>query len=990
MAIIEKTVEIGYNDQPVGKVVILYGNVTARSVDGTERLLSINSPVFPYDTIITESDGKVSIIMDDPAQSQLDIGRMSEVLIDEDIYAGVTAEDVAAAAAEVEQIQQQLLAEGFDPTIELEAPAAGGQPDAGGGHPTPDFARVTHEGEVTSGAETTGTTTDTVDPLAGIIADVEEPVNDPPTVTVTAATTFTEGSAAAGDLAFTYKGGDPDGDVTYLLTNDSGGYLEFGANPGEIVLTQAGADAINANVPITSLEAEVTVTEVGQEGLTAVDSATAAVDPVNDPPTVTVTAAATFTEGSAAAGDLVFTYEGDDPDGDITYSLTNDSGGYLEFGTNPGEIVLTQAGADAINADVPITSLEAEVTVTEVDQEGLTAVDSDTTTVDAVNDPPVAYDNEYSTTVSDATVNIVIVLDTSGSMAGDRLALAKDAVNNLINTYGDSLNKVMLVDFNSAATVHTSGGEVWMSGADAITQIDSLIADGWTDYDDAIKAVQDDYGTPPPADNTFVYFLSDGEPTSSDGSNPNTIEPGERDAWETFLGDPENNIDEVYAIGIGSGVSQTDSDLQQVAWSSEGDDNSNVILVLDENDLSGTLENIAQTVYGNVVTDGDPIDYDPEGDPLTLTEVNGAALTDDPIVLEKGTLTINPDGEFSFAPNQGATGDQVFTYTISDGDEIDTATVIIHLPPPNEPPNAVDDSYSTTIEDASVNIVLVLDTSGSMEGDRLALAKEAVENLINTYDDSLNKVMLVDFNSAATVHTSGGEVWMDATDALTQINSLIAEGWTDYDDAIKAVQDGYGTPPPADNTYVYFLSDGEPTSSDGGNPNTISDAERGEWVDFLNSENIDEVYAVGIGSGVSQTDSDLREVSWSLAGDHNNNVILVLDENDLSATLETIARTVHGNILDNDTDPDGDTLSVTEIDGHPLDGIPSTSEQFDLTGKGTLIINEDGDFSFTPDPNATGMVTIDYTIDDGHGNADFGEVSIDIASLVDPDPDDVT
>jgi hypothetical protein len=180
MAIIEKTVETGYFDQPVGKVVILYGNVIARSVDGTERLLSINSPIYSYDTIITESDGRVTITMDDPAQSQLDIGRMSQVLLDEDIYAGVTAEEVAAAAEEVEQIQQQLLEEGFDPTVELEAPAAGGQPPAGGGHPVPDFARVTHEGEISSGAETTGITTDTVDPIPGAV--LEEDI----TVSITA------------------------------------------------------------------------------------------------------------------------------------------------------------------------------------------------------------------------------------------------------------------------------------------------------------------------------------------------------------------------------------------------------------------------------------------------------------------------------------------------------------------------------------------------------------------------------------------------------------------------------------------------------------------------------------------------------------------------------------------------------------------------------------------------------------------------------------
>ena len=162
----------------VGKVVILYGNVKAISSDGTIRVLAVNSPIFTYDRVITESDGMVSIAIDDGAGTHIDLGRMSDVFIDEDIFAGVSAEEVSEAAAEVEQIQEALLAEDFDPTTELEAPAAGGAASAGGGHPVPEFVRVTHEGEVTSGAETTGITTDTVEPIDAVFEAV--PSSTPP------------------------------------------------------------------------------------------------------------------------------------------------------------------------------------------------------------------------------------------------------------------------------------------------------------------------------------------------------------------------------------------------------------------------------------------------------------------------------------------------------------------------------------------------------------------------------------------------------------------------------------------------------------------------------------------------------------------------------------------------------------------------------------------------------------------------------------------
>jgi hypothetical protein len=154
-------------DQAVGKVVILYGTVKAIAPDGTERFIVLNSPVFADEKIVTDSEGRVSISINNSSETQLDLGRMSTAVLDQDVIGGVSEEDITEAAAEVEQIQAALLEEGFDPTVELEAPAAGTTSAAGGGHPTPEFARTTHEGLVTSGAETTGFVGDTIDPIPG-------------------------------------------------------------------------------------------------------------------------------------------------------------------------------------------------------------------------------------------------------------------------------------------------------------------------------------------------------------------------------------------------------------------------------------------------------------------------------------------------------------------------------------------------------------------------------------------------------------------------------------------------------------------------------------------------------------------------------------------------------------------------------------------------------------------------------------------------------
>ncbi|MFA7684911.1 MAG: retention module-containing protein, partial [Syntrophales bacterium] len=136
----------------VGKVVILYGTVKAVSPDGTIRILTPNSQVFANDLIITESDGSVSIILAGPPPTHLDLGRMSQIVLDEDVYGGAGA--AADAAAEADQIQQALLA--GDEPIEPEAPAAGGEANAGGGHPVVNFALTGEEVTPESGAETRG------------------------------------------------------------------------------------------------------------------------------------------------------------------------------------------------------------------------------------------------------------------------------------------------------------------------------------------------------------------------------------------------------------------------------------------------------------------------------------------------------------------------------------------------------------------------------------------------------------------------------------------------------------------------------------------------------------------------------------------------------------------------------------------------------------------------------------------------------------------
>ncbi|RPJ16650.1 MAG: retention module-containing protein, partial [Desulfobacteraceae bacterium] len=127
-----KTTATGAGNQGVGKVFILYGTVKAVAPDGTARILAPNSPIFADDRIITGADGSITIQFDGPPVTQLDLGRMTEIVIDENVYGGVAPEVVTEAAADADKIQEALLA--GDEEIDLEATAAGGDAGAGGGH----------------------------------------------------------------------------------------------------------------------------------------------------------------------------------------------------------------------------------------------------------------------------------------------------------------------------------------------------------------------------------------------------------------------------------------------------------------------------------------------------------------------------------------------------------------------------------------------------------------------------------------------------------------------------------------------------------------------------------------------------------------------------------------------------------------------------------------------------------------------------------------
>jgi subtilisin-like proprotein convertase family protein len=70
-------------------------------------------------------------------------------------------------------------------------------------------------------------------------------------------------------------------------------------------------------------------------------------------------------------------------------------------------------------------------------------------------------------------------------------------------------------------------------------------------------------------------------------------------------------------------------------------------------------------------------------------------------------------------------------------------------------------------------------------------------------------------------------------------------------------------------------------------------------------------------------------------------------------------------VLTNDSDPDGDSLSVMSVS---------------LPSNGTAVINADNTITYTPNSGFIGIDTFDYTISDGNGGTDTATVSIEVSA----------
>ncbi|ELV8771038.1 tandem-95 repeat protein, partial [Vibrio harveyi] len=708
---------------------------------------------------------------------------------------------------------------------------------------------------------------------------------------------------------------DEDASVSIdVLANDQDADSDsLGIESATVPAEQGTVEIIDGKLIFTPAEdfnGEATVTYVVTDGaLTDEATVTVTVNPINDAP-VAVNDTVTTDEDTAVTIDVLA--NDSDPEND-TLTITAASVP-AEQGTVTivdGKLVFTPA--ENFNGDATISYTISDGQLTD---DATVAV-----TVNPVNDAPVAVDDTV-TTDEDTAVTIDVLANDSDP-ENDQLTITNASVpaeQGTVTIVDGKLVFTPAENFNGDATISYTISDGQLTD-------DATVAVTVNPVNDAPVAVDDTVTTDEDTAVTIDVLANDSDPENDQLTITNASVPAEQGTVAIVDGKlvftPAENFNGDATI------SYTISDGQLT------DDATVAVTVNPVNDAPVAVDDTVTTDEDTAVTiDVLANDSDLENDQLTITNASVPA--------EQGTVTI-VDGKLVFTPAENFNGDATISYTISDGQLTDGATVAVTVNPVNDAPVAVNDTVSTD-EDTAVTID-VLANDSDPENDTLTITAASVpaeQGTVAIVDGKLVFTPAENFNGDATISytISDGQLTDDATVAVT-VNPV--------NDAPVAVDDTVATDEDTAVTIDVLANDSDPENDTLTITAASVPAEQGTVtiVDgklvFTPAENFngDATISYTISDG-QLTDDATVAVTVNPVNDAPVAV------NDAVSTDEDTAVTI--DVLANDSDPENDTLTITAA------SVPAE--------QGTVTI-VDGKLVFTPAENFNGDATISYTISDG-------------------------
>ncbi|ERM57531.1 tandem-95 repeat protein [Vibrio cyclitrophicus] len=338
-----------------------------------------------------------------------------------------------------------------------------------------------------------------------------------------------------------------------------------------------------------------------------------------------------------------------------------------------------------------------------------------------------------------------------------------------------------------------------------------------------------------------------------------------------------------------------------------------------------------------------------------------------------GVLTDNGDGSYSFAPNENFNGDVNFSFDVSDGTDTVQANIDVSVTPENDPPVAGSTSY-TVHEDNSITISdeQLLANSSDIEGE-VAIDSVAYTGADGVLEDNGNGTYTFSPNE-----NFNGEVSLDVV-------------VTDEEGATEATTAGISVlevndPPVAGSTSYTVHED---------NSITISNEQL-----LANSSDIEGEFAIDsvAYSGADGVFEDNGNGTYTFSPNENFNGEVSLDVVVTDEDGATEATTAGVTVLEvNDPPVAGSTsYSVNEDEVITISAEQLLANASDIEGEvaidsvnytgadGIFTDNGNGTFSFAPNANFDGDVSLDVVVTDEDGATVATSASIDVLPINDP------
>ncbi|MDR9852065.1 Ig-like domain-containing protein [Paenibacillus sp. VCA1] len=360
-----------------------------------------------------------------------------------------------------------------------------------------------------------------------------------------------------------------------------------------------------------------------------------------------------------------------------------------------------------------------------------------------------------------------------------------------------------------------------------------------------------------------------------------------------------------------------------------------------------------ETTWKGTTVTGSVYGVDANGDSLTFKEGSGPT---------NGTVTVHPDGTWEYIPDPTFVGEDSFTVIVDDGKGgTSTSTVTVHVKdPPNHPP--VTDNYNVTTEkDKSV--------TGSVygtdpDGDKL------------TFDIETNPK-----HGTVTVNPDG--TWeynpdpgYSGPDIFTVIVSDGNGGFTTSTITVD-VTDKPNRPPVAQDDNVTTTNDspvtgrvdaedpdGDPLNfTKGSEPKhgSVTVNPDGSWIyvpepGYVGEDSFTVIVDDGRG-GKTESKITVGVTEPNTPTPPTNQPPTAPNDSVTTEKGTSVTGTVYG------TDPDGDPLTYT----------PGKDPEH-----GTVTVNPDGTWTYTPDPGYVGGDSFTVIVDDGKGGKTTVTITVDV------------